>query len=76
MSVEYVMKKSDNKRKAEMAYSIKYHIGAHNNYVFFWEGLAPINEGGYFGPISYPDLDEAINKSFGDLDTFKKRFSA
>lgn len=59
-----------------MANTIRYNVGAHNNYMFFWEGLAPISEGGYMGPVQYPDLDEEIKKSFGDLDTFKKSFSA
>ena len=39
-----------------MAYTIKYNIGAFNNYMFFWEGLAPIKEGGYLGPGKYSDL--------------------
>jgi len=70
------MKKCDDIKKSELAYAIKFNVGAHNNYVFFWEGLAPIEEGGYMGPRNHPDLHDLITKSFGDVEKFKREFSA
>lgn len=44
------------------------------NHEFFWEGLAPIGEGGGVLPRSNSNLGKAIIQSFGTFDTFISQF--
>jgi len=38
-----VYESGDIKKIREMSHAIEYNIGAHFNYEFFWESLAPVN---------------------------------
>lgn len=49
--------------------------GGHVNHSFFWEILRPAEAGGEVGMAPTGELLEAINKTFGSFEEFKKQFS-
>jgi superoxide dismutase len=50
--------------------AVRMHGGGHYNHSLFWQVLAP---GGENRPVGY--LAQAVNKEFGDFDTFRKKNS-
>lgn len=68
------MESGDIKKIMELLHAVKYNVGGHLNYVFFWESLTPISEGGGVIPSYDSDLGKAINKKFGSFNSFKHRF--
>jgi superoxide dismutase, Fe-Mn family len=49
---------------------IRNNAGGHVNHTFFWQIIGPANSGAPSGP-----LPDAIAKSFGSMDEFKKQFA-
>ena len=50
--------------------AVRNNAGGHVNHTFFWSILAPVGGGGPAGALA-----EAINKTFGSFDDFKKQFA-
>lgn len=56
----------------EVKSAVRNHGGGHANHTFFWQILqSPREDNKPEGQI-----EEAINKTFGDMDSFKKEFTA
>lgn len=53
---------------------INFHGGGHRNHSLFWENLAPKTSGGGEPPSGA--LKHAIDQTYGNLETFKKKFNA
>jgi Fe-Mn family superoxide dismutase len=53
---------------------IAFNGGGNYNHTFFWESLAPINDGGGVEPTG--ELRNAIDDAWGSLDSFKSDFNA
>ncbi|KAI1976810.1 Superoxide dismutase [Mn], mitochondrial [Ophidiomyces ophidiicola] len=66
--------KGDIQSQVTLQQLTNFHGGGHINHSLFWENLAPSKNGGG-EPPSGP-LAAAINKSYGNLDEFKKKFNA
>jgi Fe-Mn family superoxide dismutase len=54
---------------------IKFHGGGHINHSLFWQNLAP-PKSAEANPSAAPKLAAAITQTFGDLESFKKKFNA
>jgi len=52
---------------------INFHGGGHLNHTLFWENLAPTSKGG--GEPPKGALAQAINDSYGSLESFKDKFN-
>lgn len=52
---------------------VRNNAGGHVNHSMFWQLMAPAGKGGGGAPNG--DLAEAINGTFGSLDTFKGQFA-
>ncbi|MCG7533746.1 superoxide dismutase [Pseudoalteromonas sp. OOF1S-7] len=50
--------------------AVRDHVGGHNNHSLFWEIMSP--QGGL---LHHGALSDAIDKHFGDFDTFKAQFT-
>lgn len=50
--------------------------GGHYNHTFFWESLAPKNEGGGHRPEKGSDLYEMMTKTWGTFENFQDFFSS
>ncbi|MSS84462.1 superoxide dismutase [Actinomycetaceae bacterium WB03_NA08] len=51
--------------------NLAFHLGGHSNHSVFWKNMTPEAKAGPEGA-----LKDAIDKSFGSLDNFKKQFTA
>ena len=49
---------------------IKFNGGGHLNHEFFWETLAPINEGGGVMPDQGSQLREMLEDEWGSIENF------
>lgn len=54
---------------------IKFHGGGHINHSLFWQNLTP-PKSTEANPSAAPKLSAAISQTFGDLESFKKKFNA
>jgi Fe-Mn family superoxide dismutase len=55
---------------------VRNHGGGHWNHTFFWECMNSIEKGGTGGnPDEKKPLGEAIKKSFGKMEDFRKKFT-
>ncbi|MCG7560445.1 superoxide dismutase [Pseudoalteromonas sp. McH1-42] len=50
--------------------AVRDHVGGHNNHSLFWEVMSPQG-----GQLHQGELSAAIDKHFGDYDTFKTQFT-
>lgn len=50
--------------------AVRDHVGGHNNHSLFWEVMSPQG-----GQLHQGELSSAIDKHFGDYDTFKTQFT-
>jgi Fe-Mn family superoxide dismutase len=58
----------------DLSQNIKFNGGGHLNHEFFWESLSPTSDHGGKEPTS-GKLSEMITENFGDIATFKTKFS-
>eukprot|EP00161_Ancyromonas_sigmoides_P008652 TRINITY_DN2160_c0_g1_i5.p2 TRINITY_DN2160_c0_g1~~TRINITY_DN2160_c0_g1_i5.p2 ORF type:complete len:228 (-),score=109.67 TRINITY_DN2160_c0_g1_i5:78-761(-) len=56
--------------------AVRFHGGGHVNHCLWWEGLAPVADGGGTPPQAGSPLALAIDRDFGGLDNFKSIFAA
>jgi len=60
----------DNAKVSKLAEAIRFNGSGNINHEFFWEGLAPITEGGGVIPEEQSELRMKIASSFGTFDNF------
>ncbi|KAH7913629.1 manganese superoxide dismutase [Hygrophoropsis aurantiaca] len=53
--------------------ALKFNGGGHINHSLFWKNLAPVNEDG--GKLESGALKSAIERDFGSVEDFKKKFN-
>lgn len=70
LSIEDLMKKLDSVPE-DIKTAVRNNGGGHANHSLFWEILSPNGGGEPTG-----ELADAINKTFGDFESFKEEFSA
>lgn len=68
------LENGDHKSYVDLSQNIKFNGGGHLNHEFFWESLSPMSESGGKEPES-GKLFDMIKENFGDLATFKTKFS-
>lgn len=68
-------KSNDVSAQIQLQSAIKFHGGGYLNHVIYFFGLAPPNSA-EANPSAAPELSDAITKTFGDLESFKKKFNA
>lgn len=69
LSLEELLQSLD-KLPEEIRTKVRNHGGGHYNHTMFWQIMGPQKSGEPQG-----DLAGALNKSFGDLSTFKEQFT-
>ncbi|KAJ6548216.1 manganese superoxide dismutase [Mycena vulgaris] len=70
-------KASTPKERIALQAALKFNGGGHINHSLFWKNLAPSAEkGGNGGVLKNGPLKDAIETSFGNLENFKKEFTA
>ena len=52
--------------------SLHFNTGGHNCHSMYWENLAPTDNGGAILPDDKSPFTQAMLKSFGSWDNFKK----
>ncbi|KAI9846007.1 MAG: hypothetical protein M1837_004413 [Sclerophora amabilis] len=65
--------KSDIASQIALQPLVNFHGGGHLNHSLFWENLAPTNAGGGEPPSGV--LKDAIDQTFGDLESLKTKFN-
>lgn len=68
------MSKKDIKTQLATQQAVKFNGGGFINHNLFFFGLAPQKEGG--GQVADGQLKSAIDKQYGSVDAFKKKFDA
>ncbi|KAH6910704.1 manganese superoxide dismutase [Coprinopsis sp. MPI-PUGE-AT-0042] len=61
------------KEQIALQAAIKFNGGGHINHSLFWKNLAPASEDG--GKLAEGPLKKAIEKDFGSVEDFKKKFN-
>ncbi|KAL0946420.1 hypothetical protein HGRIS_012643 [Hohenbuehelia grisea] len=69
----YASSKS-TKEQIALQSALKFNGGGHINHSLFWKNLAPANGDG--GKLGDGPLKKAIERDFGSVDAFKKKFNA
>ena len=69
------MSKNDWITYLSLLSAIKFNGGGHLNHEFFWEGLAPIKEGGGQHPDESTELRQLIDKEWSSVEGFQKFFN-
>ncbi|TFY68943.1 hypothetical protein EVG20_g3350 [Dentipellis fragilis] len=64
----------DIKQKIALQSALKFNGGGHINHSLFWKNLAPASQGG--GQLADGPLKAAIDRDFGSVEDFKKKFNA
>ncbi|KAA1477617.1 manganese superoxide dismutase [Dentipellis sp. KUC8613] len=64
----------DIKQKIALQSALKFNGGGHINHSLFWKNLAPASQGG--GQLTDGPLKAAIERDFGSVEDFKKKFNA
>ncbi|KAG1844712.1 manganese superoxide dismutase [Suillus subluteus] len=62
------------KEKIALQSALKFNGGGHINHSLFWKNLSPANADG--GNLSDGPLKKAIERDFGSVEEFKKKFNA
>jgi len=65
----------DHQAFVDISQGIKFNGGGHLNHEFFWDNLAPVDNGGGVTPAEGSKLHDAICKNFGSVDDFITHFS-
>lgn len=74
-AAEETYAKSDSTReKIALQSALKFNGGGHINHSLFWKNLAPSNTDG--GKLADGPLKKAIERDFGSVEDFKKKFNA
>ena len=60
----------DMNRYVDLMQAIKFNGGGHLNHEFFWETLAPINEGGGALPDQDTELRDMLEEEWGSIEKF------
>lgn len=68
------LENGDHKSYVDLSQNIKFNGGGHLNHEFFWESLSPTKDHGGKEPTS-GKLHDMIKENFGDIATFKTKFS-
>ncbi|KAJ8517200.1 hypothetical protein ONZ45_g5602 [Pleurotus djamor] len=61
------------KEQIALQSALKFNGGGHINHSLFWKNLAPANGDG--GKLADGPLKQAIERDFGSVDAFKKKFN-
>lgn len=69
------LESGDHQGFVDISQGIKFNGGGHLNHEFFWENLAPVDNGGGVTPAEGSKLHDAIKKNFGSVDDFITHFS-
>ncbi|EIM79240.1 manganese and iron superoxide dismutase [Stereum hirsutum FP-91666 SS1] len=72
---ESYAKSSDVKEQIKLQSALKFNGGGHINHSLFWKNLAPTSQGGGQLPEG-SQLKKAIERDFGSVEEFKKKFNA
>lgn len=67
-------KNGDLQKVLELQSAIKFNGGSHMNHSLFWKIMAPPSQGG--GKLEDGQLKQAIEKEYGDIETFKTKFNS
>ena len=59
----------------DLSQGIKFNGGGHLNHEFFWESLAPVNNGGGKLPSEDSPLHKAITHEWGSMENFINHFN-
>ncbi|ETW80141.1 manganese superoxide dismutase 3 [Heterobasidion irregulare TC 32-1] len=70
---EAYSKTHDTKQRIALQSALKFNGGGHINHSLFWKNLAPASEGG--GKLADGPLKSALERDFGSVDEFKKKFN-
>ncbi|KAF9228205.1 manganese superoxide dismutase [Gyrodon lividus] len=71
---EAYSKSTSTKEKIVLQSALKFNGGGHINHSLFWKNLSPVSEGG--GKLADGPLKEALERDFGSVEEFKKKFNA
>ena len=66
----------DMNRYVDLMQAIKFNGGGHLNHEFFWETLAPINDGGGALPDQDTELRDMLEEEWGSIEKFQSYFNA
>lgn len=67
--------RGDIKKYIELSHLVKFNGGGHLNHEFFWESLAPLNNGGGAHPDKGTALRDMLDEEYGSMDNFQDFFS-
>ena len=70
------LESGDQQKYVDLSQAIKFNGGGHLNHEFFWESLAPVNNGGGDLPKEGSALHTAIVDAFGSFDSMIAHFNA
>ncbi|KAH7928021.1 manganese superoxide dismutase [Leucogyrophana mollusca] len=71
---ESYAKAPSTKEKIALQAALKFNGGGHINHSLFWKNLSPANADG--GKLESGALKSAIERDFGSVEEFKKKFNA
>ncbi|KAH9993435.1 Mn superoxide dismutase [Russula vinacea] len=72
---EAYIKAPSTREKIALQAALRFNGGGHINHTLFWKNLAPVNQGG--GQLKEGSkLKAALERDFGSVDDFKKKFNA
>ncbi|KAI0318743.1 manganese superoxide dismutase [Amylostereum chailletii] len=71
---EAYAKSSSTKEQIALQSALKFNGGGHINHSLFWKNLAP--SGGDGGKLANGALKSALERDFGSVEEFKKKFNA
>lgn len=67
--------KENHEEALRLTKLVSFNLGGYYNHAFFWENLSPVKKHGGVLPDKNSKLGQALTKSFGSFDEFKKKFN-
>ncbi|KAF8837145.1 Mn superoxide dismutase [Paxillus ammoniavirescens] len=71
---EAYSKSTSTKEKIALQAALKFNGGGHINHSLFWNNLSPASKDG--GKLADGPLKQALERDFGSVEDFKKKFNA
>ncbi|KIW07305.1 superoxide dismutase [Mn], mitochondrial [Verruconis gallopava] len=74
-SLAVAQQASDITTQIQLQSALRFNGGGHINHSLFWQNLAPPGSSAA-NPAAAPRLSAAITQTYGDLESFRKKFNA